>query len=358
MNKHLSILAAVILLASCGGGGGGAAPAQPVLPTPDPWEPVVAALEAADIGDLALIVGNASGEQFRFEKGNFSASTAYPVASASKWLTSATILQLTEQGLLALDDRPQDYLSFWTDDSADPRSRVTLDQLLSFTAGFHRPPGQPGCIGDETIALRDCVEQLYDAGIDAEPGTTYYYGPTHMQVAAAMAEVATGQSWSEVVRLTLVDLLGLSAATTFAGGNPRASGSATSSAVDYAEFLRAQLAGDFLGASLDTLIAERLSGVTIVSRPSTVEDNNVDWYYGLGLWRECDQPVWDASCESLRRISSPGAFGWYPWIDLDEGYYAVLAMQEPLTILSSPAAESVLLGTQLRPLILEALAAP
>ena len=340
-------------LVACGGGNSGSM--NPGPPATDPWQSVVSALDNDSIADLALIVGDASGEVFRYEKGGFSVVGEYPIASASKWLTSATVLALIEQGLMSLDDRPQQYLSFWSDDPQDPRSRITLEQLLSFTAGFHRGPGNAGCIGGEAYSILSCVEELHAQGVDAEPGTTYFYGPTHMQVAAAMAEVTTGQSWSEVVRLTLVEDLRLSAATGFSGNNPRASGSAVSSAVDYAEFLRAQLAGEFLGNSLDTLIAERLSNVTVVSRPATVDDNGVDWYYGLGVWRECDQSAWDENCANSRRVSSPGLFGWYPWLDLDLGYYAVLAMEERATLFSTPSAESVALGNRLRPLIERAL---
>lgn len=355
--KRLPTALVALTLCACGGGGSGTG-SPPIGANPDPWQPVAAALENHPVRDLALIVGTNSGEVYRYEKGAFSVAEVHPVASASKWLTGATLLALVEQGVLSLGDSPQRYLRYWTDDPQDSRSRITLEQLLSFTAGFHRSPSDAGCIGNEAFTLQACVEDLYAEGVDADPGTTFYYGPAHMQVAAAMAEVATGQSFSEIVRLTLVTPLGLSAGTGFAGSNPRASGSAASTALDYAEFLRAQLAGEFLPGSLDTLVAERLSQVTIVARPSAIEDNGLDWYYGLGLWRECDEPVWNSACDGRRRVSSPGAFGWYPWLDLDEGYYAVLAMEERLTLIVSPSAESVQLGAELRPLILDALREP
>lgn len=341
-------------LAACGGSGGGgeAAPAPPLAS--DPWTAVAAALENHGVEDLALIVGDATGERYRYEKGAFQVADPYAIASASKWLTGATVVALIEQGVMTLDDRPQDYLPYWTDDPADPRSQITLEQLLSFTSGFHRSPVQRGCIGNETYDVQSCVLEWYAIGVDAPPGTTYFYGPVHMQVAAAMAEIATGQPWSQVVTLTIASPLGLSN-TGFIGDNPLASGGARSSALDYAEFLRAQLVGDLIGSSFDTLAAERLSGIEIVSRPGSIDDGSVDWYYGLGVWRECNQPMWNASCDASVRVSSAGAFGWYPWLDLDNGYYAVLAMEEPAGLFSSPASESVQLGVVLQPLILEAL---
>ncbi len=355
MLRQILIAAYIFIAVGCGSGGGTSATVTPPVAA-DPWADVIALLERDGVDDLAFIVGDARGELLRYEKGAFSATASYPIASASKWLTSATIVALVEQGVMALDDPPQQYLSYWSTDPADPRSRITLAQLLSFTAGFHRGPGEPGCIGDASFELQACVQALYAAGVDAEPGTTYYYGPVHMQVAAAMAEVATGQAWSEVVRLTLGQALGLSVGTGFVGRNPRASGAAVSTAVDYAAFLQAQLAGTYISTGLTELVAERLTGVDIVFRPATITENNVDWYYGLGVWRECNKALWDADCAASVRVSSPGAFGWYPWIDVDADYYAVLAVEDRRTLFATPSAESVALGTALQPLIEAALA--
>ncbi|MFK8052160.1 MAG: serine hydrolase domain-containing protein [Woeseiaceae bacterium] len=320
----------------------------------DPWAPIIEALDNDAVTDLALIVGNAAGEQFRYQKGSFDVTASYNIASASKWLTSATILTLVEQGIMDLADQPQDYLTYWTDEPSDPRSAITLAQLLSFTAGFQRSPIEGGCIGEETVSLADCVAEWYAIGVDATPGTTFHYGPVHMQVAAAMAEVATGQSWGEIVAQTLAAPLGANSLV-FDGNNPRASGGATANAIDYALFLEAQLTGALLPLTFTELATERTTLLTLSSRPAAVTANNVDWHYGLGVWRECPELVWDASCTVRTLVSSPGAFGWYPWIDADEGYYAVLAMEEPITLTSSPSEDAVKLGAQLQPLITDAL---
>lgn len=64
----------------------------------------------------------------------------------------------------------------------------------------------------------------------------------------------------------------------------------------------------------------------------------------ITLFREClDNQV----------FSSPGAFGFYPWIDRVNDYYAILGRYDPSV--RNPAAFSVLTGTQLQPLIIKAL---
>jgi hypothetical protein len=43
------------------------------------------------------------------------------------------------------------------------------------------------------------------------------------------------------------------------------------------------------------------------------------WHYGLGHWIEDDPATGDGS------FSSPGAFGFYPWISADRALYGVVA---------------------------------
>jgi CubicO group peptidase (beta-lactamase class C family) len=352
------LLCYTLCLVGCGGGGGSAPAPAPA----DPWAAVAAELDRFAVDDLAIIVGDADGERWRYEKGQFRVAESYLIASASKWLTGATLMALVEQGVMSLSDRPQDHLGYWTNDPQDERSQITLAMLLSFTAGYSVGPIDASCVNNAAITLAACAREFYDAGLDTTPGSTFYYGPAHMQVAAAMAEAATGQTFNEIVRLTLAQPLGLSAATRFVAPsttNPRASGGGQSTALDYAAFLQALLDGGFLAGSLDTFLQDRTGDPVVFGyRPGAITDNNVDWHYGLGFWRECNQPAWDATCADRRLVSSPGAFGWHPWIDFDEGYYAVLAMQEPATLFASPSEAAVLLAFDLRPLIEAALSAP
>ncbi len=71
----------------------------------------------------------------------------------------------------------------------------------------------------------------------------------------------------------------------------------------------------------------------------------LNFHYGLSAWLECTPPA--ANCDVL---SSPGAFGFTPWVDRDGGYYAILAME--VTESQSGIVEfSVRLAQDLKPLI-------
>jgi len=353
--RNTGIVLAALGLAACGGGGGSGS-------TPPPVDHV-AALEAAlatfPVPDYAIIIGDADGPLLTVEYGSFSVNDRYLIASASKWLTAMVIMNLVEQGVMALDDRPQDYITWWTADPADARSRITLEQLLAFTSGFDIGPDEQSCVTEALTTVDLCAREFYDGGLAYEPGTTFYYGPAHMQVAARMAEVASGLGFSDLVDQSLASLFSLTQ-TDFrvpSAANPRASGGGRSSASDYATILQAILKGTYLSGVIDEMEADRTGPpVVVASAPAALAINGYDFRYALGHWRECPQATWDANCDNRHVSSSPGAFGWYPWIDFDNGYYGVLAVFELAIDGGSPGAASVAFAQDIQPLINAALA--
>ncbi|MFK8015374.1 MAG: serine hydrolase domain-containing protein [Gammaproteobacteria bacterium] len=351
--REIAALIVPSLVAACGGDGGAIGPATSG-PTDPPQAIATQIIDDFAVEDLAVIVGDASGEIWTYEKGGFSADEAHLIASASKWLSASVIMTLVEQGVLELSDNPQDHLAWWTSAVDDVRSHVTLEQLLSFTAGFDHSDLDVACIEDATTTLDQCAQTLYAGELGFDPGSTFSYGPAHLQVAAAMAEQATGQSFRALLQLQLVSALGLTQTDAFvpSPANPRVAGGLTSSARDYATFLRALLSGDFLASVRGTMLEDRTAlPVVIAQRPSVIDDSAFDFHYALGAWRECLQPLWDTQCEPVRVASSPGAFGWYPWIDFERGYFAVIAMREGTVDGQSATAAAMALSLQLRPII-------
>ena len=53
-----------------------------------------------------------------------------------------------------------------------------------------------------------------------------------------------------------------------------------------------------------------------------------DWHYGFGLWHECQSATYN--CAAGSRISSPGAYGAYPFWDRSKGYFGIVARQGTL----------------------------
>lgn len=365
-----TVIATCFVLAACGGGGSSSsppvsmpppAPPPPPPPSSDVWEAVKTAVDVSPITDMRLIIGDSTGVIFQYEKGSLPGDEVHRIASSSKLLTGLTLMRLVEAGDLSLDDNPQDYLTGWTSNPADNRSKVTLEQALSFTTGFNASPLQAGCILQIFKLLQTCVQEIHDDGIETIPGDSFYYGPEHMHIAAAMAEVATGQSYVDIFKTQIVEPLNLSADTAFVNPsltNPRASGGAESTANDYAEILRALMAGEII-TDLSSFTQDRTANVSFGFRPNAVLMDSGDWHYGFGFWRECDDFVWQNSCTDDVVISSAGAFGWVPWIDFKADYFGLIATEDSeggiIAVGEGPTRTSTALEQELQPLIETAL---
>jgi CubicO group peptidase (beta-lactamase class C family) len=314
-------------------------------------------MNAAGVNNIALLVGDANGIRYRFSRGVMTENRNIAIASASKLPVGLTIWRLIEAGRLSADTRPQSLLSFWASSPADPRTRVTLDTLLGFTSGFAGDDAEAGCAGDSRLSLAACVQIIHDAGLQAPPDTSFDYGGAHMQIAAAMVQARENKGFETVMRETLLTPLGLTTETRYpllGGENTRIAGSMRSTPAEYGKILQALLAGTLV-QNRPAYLADRIGNRTIRYRPPATFINNIDWHYGAGFWRVCNKPVYDAACDANPVISSPGAFGFTPWVDFGNGYWAIIAMEEPAGVGSDPSRSGVTLQIQLQPLIEAAL---
>ncbi|RYZ40557.1 MAG: hypothetical protein EOO71_15550 [Myxococcaceae bacterium] len=82
----------------------------------------------------------------------------------------------------------------------------------------------------------------------------------------------------------------------------------------------------------------------VVIGNSPMVDGGRTYHHGLTAWLECDTP--SSGCAV---VSSPGAFGFTPWVDRDGGSYAIPGMQLEATNEERVGAFSVELEQQLRP---------
>jgi CubicO group peptidase (beta-lactamase class C family) len=315
-----------------------------------------AAFSAQGISGMGLAIYDANGVK-RFEKmyGTFAPDQRVAIASSSKMVAGLVLLRLVDQGFLTLDSTTGAVLG-WT----GPQGAITFRQLLSFTSGLER---EAPCTLLAGITLADCVTLISQQPLVAAPGTRFDYGSTHLHVAARMAEVATGATWSSLFSTQLKTPLGLMSpdlawytAPRQAVGtsNPLIAGGIRASMNEYAKFL----ALDFNRGVHD---GNRLIGDALFSAQSTEPYPNavignspyanagINFHYGLAAWLECPPPA--TNCAVL---SSPGAFGFTPWFDRDAGYYAILGM-EVTESQSGVVAFAVNLAQDLKPLIRTAL---
>jgi hypothetical protein len=98
---------------------------------------------------------------------------------------------------------------------------------------------------------------------------------------------------------------------------------------DYIDFLR-----DYYSGNLLTVVTQKkqtkdqIKSSAIMASPIK-KGLNKDWHYGLGLWIECDSSKFNCG-DRVDRISSPGAYGAYPFVSYEDNMFGIVAMQGAL----------------------------
>lgn len=328
-----------VLLSACGGGGSAGASAP--TPAADPWQAVSAAVEAAAAdfpSGVTVEIATPQGVVYSKQVGAFSNQTFGEVASASKWVSASVLLRLVDLGVMSLDTRTGDLLR---DSAGQPWSgnlgSATLRDLLSFQTGIAAET--PAIVALPTLA--EAVNYVYEdqRNTARPPGTFFSYGNNHLKIAARMAEVATGKSWAQIFDEQLRQPLGWSDATAFKFGspvdNPNPAGGLVTSGREYMRFLVMQLRRGLDGsnrllaeASVNAQRAEQWRSTTFILF-SPYASLGQRYHYGLGVWRECSTPDDTTACDAALRVSSTGAFGFAPWIDVQGGYAAAVMTRQP-----------------------------
>ncbi len=296
--------------------------------------------------DATLLVRADDGRMFVHVHGDSAADRVYESASTSKWVTSAILLDLVDQGVLSLDTTTSELLSFW------PAPGVSLRHLLAFTSGFD---DEAPCINLPGSDFAACVEAMYEAGlVDAPPpGTVFHYSGSHMQFAGLMAIEATGAaSWTEIFDdwRSRTGMFPTGAYDLPSATNPRLAGGMHWRGDEYLEFLRALHEGELLSEDLrDEMLSNQRGRATVEASPAL--GFGEDWAYGLGNWLECSTATsgpgsYDCG-EAGERNSSAGAYGAYPLIDAEAGFVAMLARQGGL----ASGGEGVALFRSVAPLV-------
>ncbi len=247
------------------------------------------------------------------------------IYSASKWIYGAYVYQRRGGQLNATDL-----------------------QNLRMRAGYTE---NSQCIFNTTVG------SCYEAMNAQDPGAVdkFYYAPGQFQKHAAIDMGLYNDTRSQLAA-DIQAYVGNDWTLTY--NQPQLSGGGRSSAADYAIFLRKLLNGTLL-LSGSALGSNAVCTYTDPTDPATgrqhcdaalyspVDDpaagSQEAWHYSIGHWVE-DDPVWLAGGGDAA-YSSPGAAGFYPWIDASRTYYGILARFQ---IAATAAADSVACGRLIR----------
>lgn len=309
----------MLLLAACSGGGSAARSG------PTTFDDVDAMLESRigreGLDGMALLVV-ADGVVHRDRGyGNYTTDFVVPIASASKWLTAATMMTLVDEGRVSLEDPVSTYLPEFTGPTGD----ATIRQLLSHTAGI----GQASCIWNPNTTLESCVRAVAAQRAEFEPGNDFSYGNTSFSVAGRVIEVVTGLSFEKAFEQRIARPLGM-LHTRFDGNyyptesNPVPAASAESTLDDYGRFVQ-MLSNDGVlegrrvlsASSVREMETDSVRGID-TRRDAAVRTTGIPTY-GLGTWRDV------TTTDDIGVVTSGnGAYGFYPWVDRARNSWGVL----------------------------------
>jgi hypothetical protein len=318
----LVCLPAVLTVAACGGGALDATPgADPAQIDPSRVQ-ALAAGQAAQVAAATATAQSSTNDcaaikPFYWEIGNrdgriasgsvnspavathYSAGTPISIASASKWIYAAYVAE-RNAGVLSTSDR----------------------KYLSMRSGY---VSLSACARGTTVD--GCLSTRTNGQYTAADDGIFKYDGGHMEKHASL--LGLGRMNNAALADEMKSRLG--AELRIAYSQPQLAGGIVTSADTYAQFLRKLLDGRLrLGALLGS--------EPVCTNPLTCGRNKAlyapvppdeSWHYSVGHWIEDDAEVGDGA------FSSPGAFGFYPWIDAGKATYGIVARSAPNGAFSS-----------------------
>jgi CubicO group peptidase (beta-lactamase class C family) len=128
----------------------------------------------------------------------------WPIFSGTKSFWGVAALAASREGLFRLDDPVADTITEW---KSDPRkSTITIRQLLNFTDGLE------GASRLHRESIRDRNAMAIRLPLVASPGTSFTYGPSHLQVfCELLRRKLNGRSPFAYLKKRVLDPLGLGA---------------------------------------------------------------------------------------------------------------------------------------------------
>lgn len=301
------------------------------------------------------IVHKTHGLIFQRYYGGMNPKEPFVLASLSKTLATPIFLKLEQDGLLKLD-APIDRHGF----SSPLGTQVTTAQLISNLAGLRCPLNRTPdnkwlCQFDPNDDIQSCAKKLWrwhqDDKLFAAPDTNFCYGGSQWQIAGAVAEMASGRSWSQLFSDTYRPCaLAHSGVSTHFNDhdpalgdwshyphafdpakptrNPNVEGGTYTTPADYSKLLLMFLRGGVCGSgrvlsepSIDRILSDRLKEKANAQIGPGFAPEDLLAYgrgYGLGWWVDRDSGM----------RSAPGIYGSTTWISPDRSYAALIALKD------------------------------
>jgi CubicO group peptidase (beta-lactamase class C family) len=288
--------------------------------------------------NISLTLGTASGDVFKYGNNGMTTETPLLLGSGSKWAASTAMLAMIHHAGADIDAPMSRYLSWWTTDEKDPRSRITMRHFLTMTSGMvtdgtdskldysdmdarvqyskkHGFSVWGACNGTHS----ECVRELYETSPALyPPGKYFMYGTLTFNFVAAAMESILQKNIGELLSEFFLKPVGMKGMW-YPPEKPMLGASLFASAEDMGKFMRGVLTKSILPAKLHD---EQEKIEETFEQYST--QNAGFGPYGMGLWGECismgNRPF-PEDCKAARRFAHPGCFGYWNYVNRRDGYY-------------------------------------
>ena len=144
-----------------------------------------------------VVLHEASGIANRGQKILNTVDTVFDIGSITKQFTGAMIMALQEAGQLNVEDTLKDHFANIPPDKTD----ITIHQLLTHTAGFGHSFGAD----TDAIGRDEFIELAWATPLSFTPGSVFRYSSVGYSVAAAIAEIVSGQSFEAALNKYILE---------------------------------------------------------------------------------------------------------------------------------------------------------
>jgi hypothetical protein len=304
MTRTLWLSAVLLCSSACGGRREPAPDAGVVVPSDagvDGGFDVAAGLAAATLvattdtrclalNDFVWEVGDRTGRLGGGRQGTtYTTSTTMEIASATKWLFGAYVVERFKHDLGAIDLRAMTMRSGYVS--------------LSYTA----------CTLLNTSTVEKCFTTLNNDQHTVTGDGVFHYNGGHFQKYAI--DLGLGGKTNQTLADEFTRVLGAELPIAF--DTPQLAAGAVMSVDGYALFLRKVMTG---GLAIHTALGLEATCTLPASCPTaSLSPAPYALHYSYGHWVE-DEPITGDGA-----FSSAGAYGFYPWIDSTQSYYGIVA---------------------------------
>lgn len=306
--------------------------------------------------NMVVMIQKGDSLLYKKEFGGFDSKTVAPVASCSKWLTAALVMQFVDEGKLSLDDKVVKYIPEFGNYF---KNYITIRHCLSHMTGIEDDDKFLKRLLQRRkfTSLEEEVNEFARRKIRANAGTDFWYGNVGLNIAGRVLEVISKKKFEVLIKTKLFNPLGMTKASFAAqGGQPvNPSGGARSTADDYMKFLLMLLnKGKHNGVQIlsEQSVVEMMKPQNTLSQVAFAPKSAEGFRYALGAWvieeknkteifvdgKPHTGPLVPAPAGTVvtkptstaTAIASPGLFGTWPMIDYCRGYAYIVFVKNLL----------------------------